>query len=75
MGVQCTWLTVGTLTLGEKSSVTRCGEISPLWQNIKKFLCLYLFIIWQNAQPTLGNLLCFWAHFHCCKWPNIQQII
>ena len=29
-----------------------------------------LFIIWQNVEPTLGNLLCFWANFHC-KWQNI----
>ena len=31
-------------------SVTRIGEISPLWQNFGR-----LFLIWQIAEPSLSN--------------------
>ena len=40
---------LGTKT--NRNSVTRFGEISPLWQI---FDCSLL--IWQNAEPTLANL-------------------
>ena len=57
------------------SSVTRSGEISPLWQ---KFTSLWQsfdssFIIWQNTELTLANLWHYWANFHCCKWLNIEK--
>ena len=56
------------------TSVTIFGEISPLWQNFTSLWQLFggLFLIWQNSQPTLVNLLHYWAKFHCCKWPNIE---
>ena len=25
-----------------------------------------LFLIWQNFEPTLGNLAHYWANFYCC---------
>ena len=40
------------------SSVTRFGEISPLWQ-----LYEALFSIWQTSTPSLPNFLCYWAQF------------
>ena len=42
----------------EKSgSVTRFGEISPLWQKSANQPIFYrLFLIWQNAEPNLANL-------------------
>ena len=55
--------------------MTRLGEISPLWQNLKVFeqLKKALFTIWQNFEPTLSNILCFWANLHSYKWPNIEK--
>ena len=29
------------------------------------------FIMGQNVEPTLGNMLCFGAIFYYCKWPNV----
>ena len=55
--------------------MTKFGEISPLWQNIKNIWQLYegLISIWQTFEPTLENSMCFWANLRCCKWPNIEQ--
>ena len=43
------------------TSVTRFGEISPLWQNFKNILQLYdgLISIWQTFEPTLENSVFF----------------
>ena len=43
-----------------------------------KFTSLWLifgrsFPIWQNVEPTLANMLHYWASFHCFKWPNIEK--
>ena len=35
--------------------------LSQLWQFFYS-----LFLIWQNVEPTLPNLLHYWANFHCC---------
>ena len=32
-----------------------------------------LFSIWHTFEPTLTKLVCHWAHFHCCKWRNIEN--
>ena len=39
--------------------VTRFGEISPLWQNFPSLWQISdsLFLIWQNVEPTLTNLV------------------
>ena len=61
--------------LSIEASVTRFGENSPLCQNFTSLWQLFggLFLIWQNSKPTLAKLLhCFWANFHCWKWPNIE---
>ena len=58
-------------------SVTRFGEISPLWQIIKH-LWQYisgLFGFGQSFQLTLAQFVCHWAHFQCWKWPNIENTI
>ena len=59
------------------SSVTRMGEILPLWQNFKTLWQSFegLFSIWQTFEPTLGCICTLKPNFHCCKWPNIEQII
>ena len=33
------------------------------------------FSIWQTFELILAYLLSYWQNFHCCKWPNIKQII
>ena len=55
-------------------SVTRFDDILPVCQNFKsicKFLwwCTYL-LLW-----TYFGLKCYWADFHFCEWPNIEQIL
>ena len=57
------------------TSVTRFGEISPLWQKFTSLWTIFdgLFLNWQNAEPTLANWKRFWANFHYCKWPNIEK--
>ena len=50
-------------------SVTRFGEISPHW--VKVYYSLWQFfdsfyLIWQNVEPTLANLVHHWANFYCC---------
>ena len=56
------------------TSVTRLGEISALWQNLKVVgqLLKALFTIWHlGFEPTLANILCYWANLNCLKRPNI----
>ena len=60
-----------------KSSVTRLGKLLPLWQNFESrwpFLRVYL-VLCQNFEPTFVKNWCFWANCHCCKQPNVEQII
>ena len=45
-------------------SVTRFGEISPLWHKLK----WGWFSIWQKLLPTLNFFGFNWAIFHCRKW-------
>ena len=57
------------------TSVTRFGEILPLWP---KFTSIWqivdsLFLIWHNTEHTLANLWHYLATFHCCKWPKIKN--
>ena len=56
-------------------SVTKLCEILPLWQKFKSLWQIFegLFLIWQNVEPTLANLLHYWGNFHCCSWPNIEK--
>ena len=55
-------------------SVTRFGEIPPIWYNFKSLgLNLKfegLFSIWLNVDPTEAKMFYHWASFHCCRWPN-----
>ena len=51
-----------------KFSVTRFGEISPLWQYLK---ALDNFVFGNIILNLLWQFLCNWANFHFCKWPNI----
>ena len=29
----------------------------------------------QNFEPSLGDIFAIGLIFHCCKWPNFEQII
>ena len=59
------------------NSVTRFGEISPLWHNIKKHLSFWKssFSIWKHFELTFGNFKWFWPIFQFCKYQNIKQIL
>ena len=59
------------------SSVTRFGEILPLWL---KFSSLWpflevLFRIWQNVEHTLGIFLCFWANSILVKGQILNKLL
>ena len=58
-----------------ENSVTRFGKYSQLLQ---KFTSLWqffdsLFLIWQNAEPTLVKFGHYWFNFHCCKRPIMEK--
>ena len=57
------------------SSVTRFDKIAPFWQNFTSLCQKFhsLFLMWQNAEPTLANLCHYVANFHCYKWQNIEK--
>ena len=58
-----------------------------MWPDLVKFrhFCITLnffdhfervhLLIRRNFELIWVNLLCFWAKFHFCKWPNIKQIM
>ena len=57
------------------NSVTRFGEILPLWHKLK---CLWqfnegLFCIYQKSFPTSVNFDLNWAIFHLCIWTNNEN--
>ena len=56
-------------------SVTRFGEISPLWHKLFKSLAILkaLFSVLQNFESALGHFWCSYANFPCCTWPNIEK--
>ena len=48
------------------NSVTRYGEISPLWHFSDSFL-----VFGKILNVLCANKLCYWANFNCGKWPDI----
>ena len=57
--------------------MTRFGKIPPLlpiFKNIWQYIW-GLFGFGQSFQLTLVQFVCFWANFHCWKWPNIENTI
>ena len=61
--------------LGQRTSVTRFGKISPLWQKLQ---CLWqffegLFSSRQKLIPTSANFVYNWAIIRGCKWTNNED--
>ena len=56
------------------TSVTRFGDISPLWHDVKTLWQFWMcsISICQNFELILANLLCDYAYFHWCKEKNIK---
>ena len=50
-------------------SVTRNGEISPLWHNLKVFgqFCEGLLSIWVKFWTFFGKKSCYWTNWQCDK--------
>ena len=57
------------------SSVTRLGEILPLWQNFKIICATFKSFIYYLAKlwTYFGNIIYYWANLHPYKWPNIEN--
>ena len=55
------------------TSVTRFGEMSPLWQNLQRFwqFCMSLFSLWHNFKHTMTNFRCRWAN---CHWHEGKKL-
>ena len=56
-------------------SVTRFGEILPIWQFFLKFSSNFvygLFSIWQTFAPTLAFLYC-WTYYHSCYCQRLNS--
>ena len=53
------------------SSVTRFGEISPLWPSLQN-LCQFfeVFLSYLAKLSFLWPFLWYCTNVHCCKWPN-----
>ena len=55
----------------------QCDQIgrnfATLAKKWKSLANVWIFISYlANVEPTLANLLHYWANFHCCSWPNIE---
>ena len=61
-------MNIGNISVEGKviDSVTRFGEISPLWQILLSLWQFFesLFCIWHTSKPILTNFVCHWADFH-----------
>ena len=68
LDVVVSWLTPNV-------SVTRCGEVLPLWPNLKSWATFLagLLSVWQNFEPALA-IFCYQADFKCCMWQNYLSI-
>ena len=55
-------------------SVTRLGEIFPIWQNFESIwhlIKVYLVVGKILNLLSLANFMPLY-NFHCCTWPNIE---
>ena len=76
----CTYIHILITCIFTHTIVSKqCDQIERQFGHFgKKFKCLWqifdrLFLIWQNVEPTLRNLVHYWANFYCCKQPNIEK--
>ena len=58
------------------TSVTRFGEKFATLGEFSCVLAIFecLLSIWQNCDPRLAKLLCYWVYFHCYKWPKTNKL-
>ena len=47
----------------------QCDQIWRNFNSIWTIFCMVHFIFGKLLKPTL-TFLCYWANYHCCKWPN-----
>ena len=58
---------------GSERCTNQCAQIWRIFAtlpNVKHFWQYFegFFSTLQTFEPTLANLVCHWATFHCCKW-------
>ena len=49
-------------------------QCDQIWRNVNSIwtiFCMVHFIFGKLLKPTL-TFLCYWANYHCCKWPKIK---
>ena len=51
----------------------------PIWRNFGEILKAFVnyfrvYIVFDKILHIVLNFLCYWANFHCCKWPEIEKI-
>ena len=59
----------------ESSSVTRFGEVLPLWRNLWSSAILRVYLVFGKISTFFGNFLVTWVNCHCFKSPNSDKII
>ena len=61
------------------SKMTQCDQIWLNFNIFAQFFKVRHFFCFCGKFKVLRKImrgwdfLCFWANFHCCKWPNIEQ--
>ena len=68
-----------TSEIWSQVSSKQCNQIWQIFEILAKQLkslaiCESVFCIWQTFEPTLAKVLCYWANYHCCKWPKYYQV-
>ena len=70
-----TGILINNLTFG--LSVTRFGEISPLWQNFTSLWQISggLHLIWQIVEPTFGEFVTLLGYFLSVQMAKYWKIM
>ena len=57
------------VTFLQRDQICYFGKSLKVYRQLLKAL----FTIWQNFEPTLANILCYWANLRPYKWSDIEK--
>ena len=65
----------GDYLLSPPTSMTRFGEISPLWQKFTILWAMFgmVYLVFDKLLYLHLQFLCYWSNFHCRKWTKIEK--